>query len=381
MKKLRNILLLAIVMVAAFSLTGCGKTTIDLNKYITIKSEGHDKVGTASYTFDEEAFKNDYADKIEVKSTPNEEIALESRFGESPWEILKRYCIKCDLDKKMELSNGDTVTLKWDNDDNLAEEAFGVKFKYSDIEQKVEKLKESTELNPFDYKTVEFSGETPNGQANIVSIENKEQIPAMNDVEFSFDKSRELKEGDQIKVTAFVESDEEFANEYGMVLSETEKTYTVPKLNKYITEVSEIPEDVKNAMDTQLKEGLQEKFNDTWYNYDLSKKLEDVKFVGNYVLSLKDETNAYSWHARNYIYFVYKVKAYDSDENKELNYYWRGYFKDVILTTDGQCEYDKENSNPLDFDDDEYTDLNSFYQREIVGNLDEYQCKENIQEQ
>jgi len=40
----------------------------------------------------------------------------------SPAELLLDSCVKYELDKSKELSNGDVVTLKWNCEDNLAKE-------------------------------------------------------------------------------------------------------------------------------------------------------------------------------------------------------------------------------------------------------------------
>jgi hypothetical protein len=40
--------------------------------------------------------------------------------GISPAELLLDSCVEYELDKSKALSNGDTVTLKWDCEDDLA---------------------------------------------------------------------------------------------------------------------------------------------------------------------------------------------------------------------------------------------------------------------
>lgn len=343
-----------------------------MNKYITIETNGYDKVGTAECKFDEKAFERDYADKIEAKSSANEEILLDCKF-EADWKVFDRECIKYILDKRESLSNGDTIKVTWENDDELAEEAFGVKLKYSDIEQKVDNLQATTELNPFDYAEPEYSGASSEG---TVQMKLKSANEAMNAVSFSFDKSSELKEGDQITVTASVDSEEDFAQKYGMILSETEKTYTVPKLDKYVTDISEIPTDIINEMDAQFRDELKSQYAEKDY-----KEIKDMKLVANYVLSLKDGMKASYGDSHSYSYFVYKVSDYDSSEKTDYSYYWCGWYMDVLLKADGQCEYEKKNYDSIDstnlFSDD-YESLDSLYKGEIVKNLDEYVCKEFI---
>ena len=43
------------------------KTTINLNDYVTIEFSGYDTLGKATYEFDEDAFCDDYEDKVKMK--------------------------------------------------------------------------------------------------------------------------------------------------------------------------------------------------------------------------------------------------------------------------------------------------------------------------
>lgn len=100
------------IVVAMFVLTGCGKTTVNLNQYITIVCGGYDSLGTASFTFDYEAFEKDYSGKIKLNSKNNDEMKLLSLLSEgSSAELLLDMCVSQSLDRTGNLSNGDTVTI------------------------------------------------------------------------------------------------------------------------------------------------------------------------------------------------------------------------------------------------------------------------------
>ena len=66
MKKTKALMILGILAFAVFTLTGCGTKTIDLNKYISVDVDGYDSFGKASATFDYDAFRKDYSDKIKL---------------------------------------------------------------------------------------------------------------------------------------------------------------------------------------------------------------------------------------------------------------------------------------------------------------------------
>ncbi|MDE6128158.1 MAG: hypothetical protein K2G16_03075, partial [Lachnospiraceae bacterium] len=76
MKKIKGFILLGMIALAMFALTGCGKTTVNLNKYITIECAGYDSLGTASFSFDYEAFEKDYSGKIKLSSKDSNEMKL-----------------------------------------------------------------------------------------------------------------------------------------------------------------------------------------------------------------------------------------------------------------------------------------------------------------
>jgi len=50
MKKIKFMFLVGTILLAMFMFTGCGSTTVDLNKYMTIEVTGYDSRGTAKYT-------------------------------------------------------------------------------------------------------------------------------------------------------------------------------------------------------------------------------------------------------------------------------------------------------------------------------------------
>jgi len=173
MKKIKFMFLVGTILLAMFMFTGCGSTTVDLNKYMTIEVTGYDSRGTAKYTFDRKSFIEDYSDKIKINSKKSSDTAsLGLMLDMSPAELLLDSCVKYELDKSKELSNGDVVTLKWNCEDNLAKENFNVKLKYSDIKHKVSELKEVDKFNPFDYVEVSFSGISPNVKVTITQIMN-----------------------------------------------------------------------------------------------------------------------------------------------------------------------------------------------------------------
>ena len=116
-------------------------TTIDMNDYVTVEFEGTDGEGTASAVFDVDAFTQDYGDQIRfIGSDDSRENLEEPDDGDSDGALFVANCINVEVDPAEDLSNGDTVTLSWDNDDDTASLYFHVAPDCEDQEFEVEGL-------------------------------------------------------------------------------------------------------------------------------------------------------------------------------------------------------------------------------------------------
>ncbi|MCD8224439.1 MAG: hypothetical protein LUC99_06285 [Clostridiales bacterium] len=374
--------LLAVFVIAGgmLALTGCGSTKVDLNKYVSIEAKGYDTIGEATYSFDYEAFNDDYGKKIKNKSKDNSAGLLS---GRTSAELLIDYCVAKNLTPSKGLSNGDTVTLVWDCKDDLAEEYFDCKLNYSDIDYTVSGLKEVETFDPFDYVDVTFSGTAPDGVVAIAP--DYEEKNAMQYVKFSADKSSNLENGDTVMVTASIQgSSEDFIKKYGAVLGKTKNSYTVDGLAEYIHDISEVPSDIYEKMDKQLRDDLMSDFAG-WKNEDL----KNMELLGNYVLSLKDGKKS---SENNRVIFVYNVTAENDQSNGEFNYYWYGYFCDVVLLPDETCETDLSyyktpgSADIIKFEGQSsykyygFKDIKSLYENCVVSNIDDYEYTSTVQE-
>ncbi|MGN1197930.1 MAG: hypothetical protein ACI4TA_10035 [Acetatifactor sp.] len=384
MKRMKGLLMLGVTAVMMFALTGCGKTTVKLDKYVTITAEGYDSMGTASYDFDYDAFKKDYSGKIKTSKNSNELSGWGLLSGETSDELLLDFCVSQKLDKTSGLSNGDVVTLKWNCEDAMAEEYFNVKLDYSDVTYTVKGLEEVGKFNPFDYVTVTFSGISPNGSVTITPNYDKAE---MQYVSFSADKNSGLKVGDSVTVTASISgSTDSFVEKFGAVLGKTEEAYTVENLAHYISDISDIPEDMYNKMDKQLQDVLAADFA-SWDN----EYLRDMKLLGTYTITLKD---GMSGSPNNYIYFVYSITAENDKSNGEFNYYWYGYYQDILILPDGLCSVDlgsyyvpdwKYGDDIVKFEGQGtyqyagFKDLDSLFNKHVVSKIEKYEYKQTIQ--
>lgn len=289
-------IILSSAICAGMLLTGCGKTTINANDYLTINAEGFDSAGTASYRLDTEKLIND-----NLKA-----FGLEDGSDMDYLEVLGRMELGLNgkLDKTSELSNGDEITFKWSGSGlDEIEEKYKVKLELSDKSFTVEGLEEAQQFDPFNFVNVTFSGIAPEGKA---VIECSSDIPVK--LDFRADKSSGLNNGDTVKITAnaYYGNDlKAYCFENGYIPVSEEKEFTVEGLAGYVQTLDEIPEDAYKKMDYHAQDLLKAyiaKTEDEGY-------LSEIELLGNYMLTPKDPSIYVS--KKNYIYYIYKVSFND----------------------------------------------------------------------
>lgn len=329
----KKLFLIATIMIMIFVLTGCGETTIDLNKYITIEANGYESFGAAEYIFDYDSFHNDYSDKIKINSKNSDEIMAQGiEEGKSYDELLLDKCVNGELDQTENLHNGDVITYTWDCREDLAKEYFKCNLKCSDITYTVTELKEPEAFNPFDWLNVSFSGTAPNGTVVFTLDTTQEQ---MNYVKFIADKFDGLSNGEEIIVTASLFCEEKtFVEKFGITLGETEKTYEVAALPYYVHDTADIPSETLDKMIAQGEDAFRAYVARVWDRPDY---LTDVVYAGNYFLTEKPEMNA-SMHNR--LYLVYHITAKNPEPEEMINFYYYILYDNIIITEDGTCNID-----------------------------------------
>ena len=355
MKKMKQVLLMCMLGMVVFALSGCGSTTIDLNKYVTIEAEGYDSMGTLTCTFDYDAFEKDYDGKIKANVKSNDGgtaamIALELEFGGEVTDVLLDYCVDYQPDKRSELSNGDVVNIKWDCEDEDAKKYFNVQLKYSDIQYTVKGLTEVGTFDPFEYVSVEFSGASPDGTAAISQNYDKTE---MQYISFSADKSSGLSNGDKVTVTARVQGNiDSFVEQFGTIPSPLKAEYTVEGLPSYVSSAAEIDAEALDAMKQTVENAykyLVDNRSNGWLIYwgrDSRDELISFTYLGNYFLVRKDTV---AKGEQNSLYLVYKVDVvlYNPDDKGTSGtpgcFYYFAKFDNLTLNGDGTLAADLDN--------------------------------------
>lgn len=217
-----------VVLVVVFVLNS--SVTVDLNKYVTITTTGYDGLGTATYEFDDEAFLNDFSDRIELteEGENNALISFDASYADSAAETLLAMVRYGTLDQASGLSNGDTVTFTWDfyyYDPEMLETYFNITLKYDDEVKTVENLEAVTYVDAFDGVDVQFDGVNSYGTATVNADNALLDASA-----YSIDITSGLSNGDTVTVTISETAAENLAASEGLMPEEMTKEYTVDTL-------------------------------------------------------------------------------------------------------------------------------------------------------
>lgn len=330
--------LVAVVIVIV--LVSRAKHTMNLNDYITVEFSGYETFGKADVVFDEDQFYADFAEKTTDKDT---KAALTSDYDDpdslEDWGSLfvtafSLYDIDVDyeLDKDSNLSNGDTVALTWEVDEESIKKDYGVRIKYENVEYEVSGLQEATAFDPFSYIEVTFSGLDGQGTADIELVEDNDVANILN---YYFDgSSGSLSVGDTVTVAISIGFYSDDVTDYctenfGMIPTSTSKEYVVESLDRYATTAA----DVSDELLAEIQEQATEEFNDyiEWYWND-NVTLDSLTYVGNYFINY---TGTSSWVNKNSMDLIYQVDAHITDESGDstpIQLYFAFVFKNVTTS-------------------------------------------------
>ena len=333
-----------VVILLLVLIFGRGKT-IDLTPYVSVEFSGVENYGTATYDFDDDAFRDKYDGKLKFRNS-KELRELKEMMGDDfdandyAVDMLLDNCVSISVDPKEGLKNGDTVTLTWDVDEDAAKEAFGCKLKFKDQTYTVSGLEEVGTEDIFAGVELVFTGTAPYGYA---SVDTNKTTDMANNVSFSMDKSDNLSNGDVVKVTAtpYYETEEDFmktcAEQYGAVPETMEKEYTVEGLPTYVSKIEDIPEDTLDKMKAQAEDV----FNANAAKWDEGASVESVTYIGSYMMTRK---KADGWGDKTKTYLVYNIGVMEKNEEmgveNHFNYYYTVAFNDITILPDGTSTMD-----------------------------------------
>ena len=234
----------------ALALTGCGGTKIDLMDYAAVSFDGINGQGTATCLVDTVSLEQDLAgdDDGEISAEELEELGWITRF---------EMTVSCQMDKETGLSNGDTATVSMTWDEDFAKE-HKISVTEGSKEYTVEGLKEPVAVDAFDAAffdtedgvVLEYANAAPVAGLTIVNRCTSE--PACW-ITYTADKTYDLSNGDVIHVEAALSP---AAAQQGYVLTETSRDITVEGLNSYVSSLSQLQEEDRQAVENKISESF-----------------------------------------------------------------------------------------------------------------------------
>lgn len=372
MKK-KSILGASILLFLFTMLTGCGTKKIDVMESVVLTFNGVDGYGVAeiedAYAWEKSAFEAAGIQDIEDFSDLGDAFVIES-------------AVSYDISPKENLSNGDEVIVTAQID-NEAVEQYKIKFEAKEKRFVVEGLPEVQTIDLFENIDVTFQGIAPNATATIIDANTDYYVYT----QYNLDKKSNLSDGDIITVTAKYDA-EELLNA-GYIAESDTKEFRVSNVPKYVTELSEIPDDILGKMKNQIEDAMLAQVASRWVETD---SLSGMNYVGSYLLKLKDGMYG---NASNYLYIIYKIDVENSAD--VFSFYTYGCFNNLIILEDGTCSVDLSNyqtpsgSGMFGMVSGEafrkgeyyylgYEDIESLFNNCVTANIENYEYESNITE-
>lgn len=336
----------AVAVVAAGGWAFANRTpTIDVSKYMTLSADGYNTVGKLNISFDTEKLEKDYGKQIATRFKKQMKNLKDDTYGLSSLtaslydgyeaDLFAETCATGSADKTKGLSNGDVVTYTWDDNSDEAEEAFGVKVKYTDITYTVSGLASVNTFDAFDGVDVEFSGISPDGRATVNSLPTAAEAQGLY---YTLDENSGLSNGDTVTLTVHSNRDDfsDCISKYGAMPQATEKTFTVAGLNEYVTSADTLSDSVLVSLQNQAEDVFKSYAAQRFSN---GQTFKGMTYLGNYILTPKNKD---SWGDKDRIVLAYQVTVHH-DYTSELNttydaddsFFWYITFNNVSKDADG----------------------------------------------
>lgn len=299
------------------------KTIKFTEEFLEVEYSGYDGFGEAVIYLDRDEFK-----PVAYKAMGYDEDSKSSKAADKFIDLI--YGITIDVSETEALTNGQELTVKIIADQDEMEDV-DVILKDVEFKLTVSGLEEVEKYNPFDDIKVSTSGLDGEVRASWEYVGSNDNLSTYS---FDIDNSRNLSVGDTFTITLddyYVESMLEY---YGIMITETKKTYTVESADHYIATFEEISDSTLATMKKDAEEEIEESYDG---NY-LDVTLDSYEYYGAYVMKGIDD----SWSTYdNVVYLIYKgVVTSDDGEFDAVDVYLPVRLYYVMERADGTQEYD-----------------------------------------
>ena len=374
--------ILALILIVAAM--GGGQTKVDMKDYVAVTFSGLDGKGTAALTVD-------YAALAEVADVSgkkgNSELGnMIYLMGEEfvKYDLLERG-IRCTLENNKGLSNGDKVTVKVTADDDICKQ-MKMKVKDQTVTFTVEGLTQVTSFDAFADIEVSFGGISPNGTATLM---NNSRDEACLSYTYRLDVNSGLSNGDTVTVTIDESAIDRVAEQTGKAPEVLSKKYTVSGLSSYVTELSQISDEVMANMRKEAEDIFNAYVAKNWSS---NSHMDGMTYLGSYFLTKKPHS---STDSVNTLFLVYEVSYRNTynEEPYEAKYYYYTNYRDLYLDSDGKTTVNLANCgtprNSIKFEIPGvyswnwpyaygYSTLQELYQACVTSNIDNYTYESSV---
>ncbi|MBR4671375.1 MAG: YARHG domain-containing protein [Butyrivibrio sp.] len=356
--------------------------TININKYLKIKTEGVDGYGKASVEVDWDAIEEKYGTRLEFTKKGQSEYGGFAGLMKPVEGVIDAVDIKVDPTSK--LSNGDEVKYTIKVNEELSE-CVNCKIKAKDGTYKVSGLAEVEKFDAFADVNLVYSGIAPNGHAELEY--NGEELSSHN---YRIENNNGLSNGDKVKVTIDEDFIDAYAEEHGKAPETLEKEYTVEGLSSFVAKISEITDEGLSSMKSQAEDVFKAR---AAQNYGEGEELKSLDYIGDYLLTAKGNSGNY-----NYLYLVYKAEIHNSYKtyDKVNEVYWYTAFRNLMTDGEGKLVVDTNSydipSHRVEIDSKVssgwfgtkswyyygFASMNDLYKEVVTTKIDAYNHEDNI---
>ena len=284
--------------------------------YISVTFEGYNTMGTVKVEINREEFQ-----KVAYKAMGYGKNSKSEKAAEEYLDLI--YGIDFQVDKT-NVSNGDEVTVKVVADEEVMDDV-DVILKDAEFKVTVEGLVDVTLYDPFEDIKLNLSG----FDGDVYFDWDYIGTESINDYSFSCDDRYNHSIGDTVTLKLDDYYVDYLLEYYNVMVTVTEKTYTIDKANKYITSIDEIDEDTLDSMKDDAEYEIDDEYDG--YFYDCS--IDSYDYIGMYMFDEIDGDD-------NYTYLIYEgTVSSDDDEFDPVTVYMAIRFTDLIDKIDGTQSY------------------------------------------
>ena len=341
----------AITLLIVFLVAG-STTQYNLQNYTIVEFEGTEGSGVAAIKLDEEKLATDIAKNngMDIEEMKDMDLAFDAfsklfkdgTVSDAVKLISVISSIDIGVDKPTGLSNGDTVTIRYQFNEELGKD-IDVEFIGEPMQATVSGLTEVQEIDPFDDLEITFEGTSPNA---YITLNNKQTLgEVMNFVWFEVERFDGYKLGDTVTVKLMGYDEQAFTESYGVKFSQTEKDYTVEGVDAIICDTEELEQGAVDIMRAATEEYINQYFSDSSRSKYIS--ATDIQYEGYYILANKSPD---VWYGHNQVFMIFSAKVSSLEKKKQFKpstVYMPVQYIDVKRKADGTYEVDTDYKNIL----------------------------------